>query len=386
MSDARSNAIDVPEVGAVGIRLEGLTVRDVEAAKQDFWSRLRDLELEKYVQTTDDHGADPPGVGFRLWADLAEDLAPAGDTTRLCEKLRLDTTADLRDLEQEILLALLRSPIPYVFPSYGELASAVRIRMNIVEATRKTGMTFGTGEAVRPTDYWRYDEDQGFLLVPGQSLVTALRVATQPGGSETTYTFSCRRAVEFIVLLAVAEELQTCNPDLYRKLTQQFQTRAIKGEEFETVFLRPIGSASKPFPLWFFVPGDWVWFKNPDPVSAEIPGFEGSHTIYLGGGLVPDFWSEGETSHLTMKYLRIFYWRQGVFKDAQGELQMDDVKAEDLAQQVLGDPTEVERILQEMVHLQGPRGEVGYGCIEPTRDFQRLVCPGTADLVLPEGA
>ncbi len=386
VSDARINAVDVPEPSAAGIRLEGLTVREVEAAKQDFWSRLRDLDLEQYVQTTDDHGAALPAVGFRLWADLAEDLAPAGDTTRLCEKLRLDTKADPRDLEREILLALLRSPIPYVFPSYGELESAVRIRMNIVEAARKTLAIFDTEQVDRPAEYWIYDEDRGFILVPGRSLIAALQTATQPGAAGKMYAFSCRRASESVVLLAVAQELQRCNPDLYAKLTKQFETRAIKGDEFETVFLRPIGSRREPLPVRFFVPGDWVWFKNPDEASAEVPGLEGSHTIYLGSGAFADFWKKEATETLTTKCLAIFYWRQSTYQDQQGLLQIDGPKVEDLVSQALGNSAEVERILQEMVRLQSPRGDFGGGGIEPTRDFQRLVRPGTADLVLPDVA
>ncbi len=373
-----------PAPSAGGIRLDGSTDAEVATAKQKFLGRLRELELEPYVTTADYPEAARPGVGFRLRADQAEVWAPAGDTTGLCEKLNLDTKVSPRDLEREILLALLVSPVTYQFPSYGELESAVRIRRNIVEAARKTFATFDTEQVDRPTEYWNYDEDRGFLLVPGQSLIAALQTATQPGESGKMYAFSCRRASESIVLLSVAQELQSCNPELYAKLTKQFETRAIKGDEFETVFLRPIGSRSEPLPVRFFVPGDWVWFKNPDAASAEVSGMEGSHTIYLGSGDFADFWKKDTIDTLTTKCLAIFYWRQSTYQDPQGVLQIDGPKVEDLVNQTLSNPAEVERILAEMVAIQSPRGESGGGGIEPTRDFQRLVCPGTADLVLPD--
>lgn len=382
MAEAGNQAVSRDEPSAGGIRLDGPTA--VAEARQAFLSRLRELALDQAVRITEAPDAVSPYVRFRLREDLAEEWAPAGDTTRLCEKLQLDTTANAADLEKEILLALLVSPVTYPFPSYGELESAVRIRQYIVTAARRTYAAFDTERIDRPTEYWRYDEACGFILVPGQSLIAALQAATQPGDSPKLYAFSCRRASESIVLLALAQELLHSNPDLYRKLTQQFETRTIKGEEFERVFLRPIGSRSEPFPVKFFVPGDWVWFKNPEAVSADVPGLEGSHTIYLGGGAFADFWKKGATDTLTTKCLAIFYWRQSLCRDPQGVLQVDGPKVETLVNQALGDPAEAERILRDMVQLQSPRGACGGGGIEPTRDFLRLVRPGTTDLVLPD--
>jgi hypothetical protein len=384
MSDAKANTFDVAGPRAGGIRLDGSTALEAAQAGDALLSRLRELQLDQSVRITESADPRAPYVRFRLRKELAEEWAPAGDTTQLCEKLQLDTKARADDLEKETLLAFLVSPVTYQFPSYGELESAVRIRRHIVEAARRTYAAFDTERIDRPTEYWRYDDDRGFILVPGQSLIAAIQAATQPGNSERLYAFSCRRASESIVLLALAQELLLWNPELYGKLTRQFETRTIKGGEFETVFLRPTGSCHEPFPVKFFVPGEWVWFKNPDEASADVPGLEGSHTIYLGAGAFADFWKKDATDTLTTKCLAIFYWRQCIYRDPQGVMQIDGPKVENLVNQALEAPTEVARILGEMLQLQSPRGECGGGSIEPTRDFLALVRPDTTNLVLPD--
>ena len=41
-----------------------------------------------------------------------------------------------------------------------------------------------------------------------------------------------------------------------------------------------------------FVPGDWAYFLNPDPVSSQKTGYEGSITIYLGRNLFVDYFND----------------------------------------------------------------------------------------------
>jgi len=128
--------------------------------------------------------------------------------TQLCQKLNLDTLRKTDDMEREILLSMLLSPVPFKFPSHAELASAVRIRKNVVLAARKTALDFHTTEAERPLEYWTYHTDTGFTLIPGKSLITALQKATQPDESAKLYSFSCYRATEYVILLGIAQELE----------------------------------------------------------------------------------------------------------------------------------------------------------------------------------
>ena len=70
-------------------------------------------------------------------------------------------------LRQEILWALLVSPIGFEFDSLEALASGLRVRENIALAARKTALAFNTGAAERPDHYWRYVEEAGFVLQSG---------------------------------------------------------------------------------------------------------------------------------------------------------------------------------------------------------------------------
>ena len=367
-----------------GIQIRGAAVGEFQAAKQNFSKYLKDLGISQYVKTIDERTTSPGFLGFQLRDVSSKKWAPVGDTAQLCEKLNLDTYSNSSDLEREIVLAMLLCPVPFQFPSFSELMSAVRIRKNIVEAARKTSLSFATGEAERPKEFWTYDEDRGFILLPGKSLISALQHATQPEESGKRYTFSCWRATEYVILLALANEARMSNSELYQNLHRQAETRAIKATEFERVFLRRIGSCSNPLPPKFFVPGDRTWFRNPDKISSEITGYEGSFTFYLGAGLFADFWRPDRIYNLTSKCVTIYHWRNSTYRDSDGDLQIDEDRVDRLVESTLADPVATEQVMQEMAQIQEPMDIFGGGCIEAHRDHTCQICCGTSDLVLPD--
>ncbi len=368
-----------------GIQVRVTTAAEVEETRRNFLNRLCELGIDQYVQTSGDTSAGSPVVEFRLREMSANELAPGGDTTQICRKLNLDTQGNSNDLEREILLAMLLCPIPFEFPSFDELTSAVRIRKYIVEAARKTALSFATANAERPDDYWGYSEDQGFVVLPGKSLIEALRKATQPDHSGYLYSFSCDRATEYVIALAVAQEAALCNPELLAKLQRQAETRAIKSGEFHRVFCREYGSRTDPLPLRYFVPGDRTWFRNPDSHSSDASGYEGSWVFYLGDCLFTNFWKRGKTFSLTTKCLEIFHWRNATFRDDHGDLRIDEAAVEAHVQATLKNPAEVSQILQRMERLYDPAGVYAEGgCIDISREYPRWVCPGTTDIVLPD--
>ena len=368
-----------------GIHIQAAAEREIASARQDFLARLSTLRLDQYVEVST--GTSDGGfiAGFRLLPDLAAEWAPDCDTTQLCRRLALHTQDNPDDLEREILLSMLLAPLALSFPSYAELASAVRIRKYIVEAARKTTLDFHTTEAERPEDYWRYVDGRGFTLLPGKSLIAALKKATQPDVSGTLYSFSCYRATEYVILLGIAQELADCNPALLEKLERLWQSRAIMSGEFHEVFLREYGSLEQPLPLKYFVPGDRTWFRNPDDHSSDVAGYEGSWVMYLGGGLFTNFWKRDKPYTLTAKCVEIFHWRNATWRDASGELQMDESVVERLVEESLNDAEQTSRILAEMLRLREPPGVyVDGGCIDASREFPLRVCPGTAELALPD--
>jgi hypothetical protein len=325
------------------------------------------------------------GLSLQLCADKANAWAPGLDTLKLATRLHLDTTGNAQDLVREIVVSMLMGPIVFQFPSVDELLSAVQIRVNIVQAARKTTLAFHTAEAERPPDFWIYDEDRGFIIGPRVSLIEALEMATQPEVSGNLYSFSCYRASEYVILLGIAQELERCNPPLYAQLQAMWGTHPIKSGKFHDVFLHEQGTMDTPLPPNYFVPGDRTWFRNPDEASADASGFEGSWVMYLGSGLFNNFWKKDCPYTLSDKCLEIYHWRHGLYKDAQGEDRIDEDKVAQLVSASMQDPDEVKRIVAVMSRYREARGvyTTAGGCIDTTREFARWVCPGTADLVLP---
>jgi hypothetical protein len=364
-----------------GIVFKGRGFAAAETDRKKLLGYLEELGIHRQARCI----VDPGGENVRLQLDeeSGRAWAPGCDTTHLCDTLRLDTTV-ARDLEREIFIAMLAGPIPFVFPSYDELMCAVHIRRNIVEAARRTALAFHTSEAERPADYWTYVEGLGFTLLPGRSLIDALRKATQPDASGRLYSFSCYRATEYVILLGMAEEIASCNPDLLERLQHHWESRAIMSGEFHDVFLREHGSMDAPLPLKYFVPGDRTWFRNPDDHSSDASGYEGSWVMYLGGGLFSNFWRRAEPYTLASKCLEIFHWRHATYRDSEGDLRINENIVEERVRASLVDPAESGRILAKMMRHREPSGVyVDGGCVDTTREYVRCVCPETTDLVLP---
>lgn len=367
-----------------GIRFTGTESYALQTTRRAFLAYVEELGLGQYVKAVDEPRMARNAVHFKLRHDYAREWSPACDTTQLCDQLGLDTQNNSADLEREIVLSMLLGPLPFHFPSCEEFLSAVRIRKNIVQAARKTALAFDTSEAERPAEYWTYVEGRGFTLLPGKSLIDALRKATQPEESGQLYSFSCYRATEYVILLAVAQELQACNPELLHKLQHHWQSRAIMSGEFHDVFLREHGSMDQPLPLKYFVPGDRTWFRNPDDHSSDVTGYEGSWVMYLGGGLFTNFWKRATPYTLTTKCIEIYHWRDATYRDAAGALQIDESRVDEHVRASLSNPAAIGRILATMMRHREPSGVYrDGGCIDTTREHVRWVCPATADLVIP---
>ena len=350
----------------------------------DLADRLTSLGLSAHIDTTSLPGG--RGTVFALNEAAAKELAPDADTLQLCAKLGFDPTGSADDLEREILLALMLSPIRFEYQNYAELASAVNVRKNIVAAARKTVLAFDTTWAAeRPEDCWTFSDGKGFTVLPGKPLIEALRKATQPEVSGKLYAFSCYRATEYVILLGLAEELERSNPHLLARLQRQWETRAIKSGAFHAMFLVEYGSLAAPLPLRHYVPGDRLWFRNPDNRSSDIDGYEGSWVFYLGNGLFSNFWKMGQAYTLSSKCLEIYHWRNGVHGAPDGSLRMDEALVDERVQASLKNPDEVQEILGQMMRWREPQGVyVAGGCIDTSREYPRSIHPGASEFPLPD--
>lgn len=346
--------------------------------------RLEALGLARHIERTVLPGK--RGSVFRVDARAAREWAPDFDAHSLSAELALDPASDADDLEREILLALMLSPVRFDYRNYAELACAVNVRRNIVRCGRKTVLAFDTTMAAeRPSDCWTFSDVKGFTLTPGKPLIEALRKATQPAISGRLYAFSCYRATEYLILLAIAEELERCNPALLGRLQRQWETRAIKSAAFHETFLVEYGSMEDPLPARHYVPGDRLWFRNPDDRSSDVDGFEGSWVFYLGKGEFTNFWKADQPYTLASKCLEIYHWRNGVRRNESGELWMDEAIVDEHVQASLRDPDAVQAILAQMMRLRDPKGVyLTGGCIDTSREYPRSICPGGSELQLPD--
>ncbi|MGB7399873.1 hypothetical protein [Castellaniella sp.] len=303
------------------------------------------------------------------------------DTTALAQTLGLSPDTSDADLDTEILAAMLLSPLGFEFPSLAEWQSAVRLRRFIVQAGRRTVLAFDTEEAERP-DCWRWAEATGFVLLPGHELIPALQEALWPDVSGRLYSFSCYRATEHVVLLGLAQELQISNPAALAALQAQWQRKAIQSEAFQDAFLYEYGSLQTPLPSHYYVPGDRLWFRNPDAVSAGIEGYEGSWVFYLGQGRFTNFWKPNQAYTLVSKCVELYHWRHGVRTDGpSGQPWMDESIIEARVAETLADGQATQAVLQRMMRLRDPAGVYAEGgCIDASREAVRCVHPQTFGL------
>ena len=300
-----------------------------------------------------------------------------------CDTLLLHEHAD--SLQQEILWSMLVSPHLFEFDHLEALRSAVRVRENIVLDARKTALAFKTDAAERPSEFWRYEEDAGFILQAGTGLIKALISATQPEATGKLYDFSCYRATEYVILLGLAQEAALHNTALLAQLQALNEHYAIRSGQFHEVFLHEYGSLEEPLPARFYVPGDRVWFRNPDANSSDVTGYEGSWVIYVGSGLFSNFWKRDQPFSLQSKCIEIYHWRDGLQTNAAGDLWMDEAKVEACVHDTMQEPRKVQHILQQMMRIRDPKGVYAEGgCLDATREYPKQIYPSACELSLPK--
>lgn len=363
-----------------GLLLDSLRPDHDEAALRSW---LADIGLREGVVTHQIQGASGKGILCQLDPCYRIQYLPLHDTLDLQHRWARHCGLP-PSLQQEILLALLAAPKLLPFGDLAALQSQVRVREHIVQAARRTALAFKTQAAERPEGFWRYDEDHGFLLLGGCDLIEAIVAATQPEATGRLYDFSCYRASEYVILLGIALELREHHPELYAELQQSCQVHAIRSGQFHDVFLIEYGSLQAPLPAHYYVPGDRLWFRNPDARSSDIEGYEGSWVIYMGQGLFSNFWQRERPFTLESKCLEIFHWRDGACTDCSGQLVMDEARVAQAVEVTRQDAVSMQTVLDGMMRLRDPQGVYAEGgCIDATREFPRSVSRHGCELVLP---
>jgi hypothetical protein len=310
-------------------------------------------------------------IHTRLRRSAFANLCEGFDTLALYRRLsRLPCACGADELTREVWAALLGAPRRIDFDDLAALQTHLRIRWNIARAAQKTALAFKTNAAERPEAFWREEEDVGFLLRPDACLIDALVAATQPERTGRLYDFSCYRATEYVILLGIAQEARESDPLLYRRLEDTARRDCIKSGRFHDVFLQEYGSVDSPIPPRYYVPGDRVWFRNPDEHSSNASGYEGSWVIYLGRGLFSNFWKRDAPYTLEAKALEVYHWRHGAFEDHDAEIRMDESRVEALVARTRTRPPHRRAVLSRMARYRDPGGVYnGGGCIDASREF-----------------
>ncbi|WP_090043907.1 hypothetical protein [Limnohabitans sp. 2KL-27] len=370
-----------------GFQLTTLQAADADRLASELTTLLDAWALASAVQTlTLPLPSGQIALVCTLRPDFRAQCMPGHDTLALHETLgHTPQTDEVWAVEREIWVALLGSPHRFQFASLNSLTSHIRVRRNMALDARKTALAFKTEAAERPQAFWRDGgEEPGFILQPGRCLVDALTAATQPDATGKLYDFSCYRATEYVILLGIAQELQTENPELLAQLQSLNEIHAVRSGQFHEVYLIEYGSMESPLPARFYVPGDRLWFRNPDERSSDVTGYEGSWVLYMGGGLFSNFWKRDTPFTLESKAIEIFHWKDGAYTDAQGVLQMDESVVEARVAQTEADPSARARVLERMLRMRDPKGVYAEGgCIDTTREYPKSVSREHCELVLP---
>jgi hypothetical protein len=308
---------------------------------------------------------------------------PGGDTLDLRQRLDWTDPSD-HALELEIVVSMLAAPIVYEFADVASLASHIRVRRHIAQAAAESALSFKTATAERPTAWWTEDPEHGFVLRAGRDLVDALEAATQPEITGQAYGFSCYRATEYVILLGIARELRDHHPVMYEQLRRRCEQQVIRSGRFHDVFLVEHGSLADPLPMRYYVPGDRVWFRNPDAASSDASGYEGSWTIYLGGGHFANFWELAKPYTLEGKCLEVYFWRDAVYLDAEGDARIDEERVMRMCADAHEHPDREATIIASMMRLRDPQGVYAEGgCIDATREVPRGVSLQHCELLIP---
>lgn len=352
-----------------------------ELEKLSEWSRSLGISAHLSIQARDAGGL--PFIHVHASPEISKQL-PEHDTLSIADLLGLDSMTRDDHLMAEIVLALAMSPIVFPFPDLDEFQASVTVRARVARAANQAELSFDTEGLERPPQYWQYHESTGFVLLPGQNLVEALIHTTQPEVSGKQYSFSCYRASEYAILLGLCQTISEVNRPLLKDIEDRWHRQAIMSGEFHDVFLREYGSMEKPMPAKFYVPGDRLWFRNPDSRSSDVEGFEGSWVFYLGGGYFNNFWKHRQPFTFVSKCIEIYHWRHGAFVDESGVLRMNEDIVEAKVSETLADPQEKARILSRMMRMRDPQGVYAEGgCIDSTRESVKWICQGTADITIP---
>ena len=246
---------------------------------------------------------------------------------------------------KEIVLALLQHGRLTEFSGENctleALKDLVGLRQNIVAWSEDLNWLWPDGEsAAWNAKYWR----EGTPL-PNVSLRAAFNDAF---ASQGKYSIGCYTATKLVFIQGTLDYYHRVRKDPSR--LKWIEARLAADQEplldvepgsmwsFEKGFdpaelIRPgkVLQIQRGIAARNFVPGDWIYLLNTDPVSAQKTGYEGSNAIYLGRNKFDDYYNDNSHSYTYAQKLdEVHQWRNGVFNRIRDAAKIRILSAEDL--------------------------------------------------------
>lgn len=273
-----------------------------------------------------------------LWAGTFA----GGDTLDLIDRTDLGLTDELVQLpaargakktvltvsKKEIVLAMLQPGRTSLFTGQAcdvqALKDHVGVRQNIVAWAESLAWKWPDGGPARwNTKYWKRGSQ-----VKGYPLHEAVNDAFI---NQKRYAIGCYTATKLVMIQGVL--------DYYRRIRNDpgtlalIEARLLQGGEplshIEPGVMWSFEADSTPedrarpgkllgiqhgVPARNFIPGDWAYFLNTDPVTYEKTGYEGSNAVYLGRGKFDDYYDDHHHYYTYKEKMdEVYQWRNKVF-------------------------------------------------------------------------
>ncbi|WP_035861261.1 hypothetical protein, partial [Cupriavidus sp. SK-3] len=230
--------------------------------------------------------------------------------------------------KKEILLALMQHGRLTEFRGSAcdikALHDHIGARQNIVAWAEHLGWVWPNGDSARwNRRFWNEGTPK-----PGTALTAALMDAFL---TQRQYAIGCFTATKLVIAHGITDYYGRVKPDT--ALARLVQDRLLADGDalvrveparmwsFEADFDR--ADAATPGKLLLltegvapknFVPGDWAYLLNTDPVSYRKMGYEGSNAIYLGHNRFDDYYNDNHHAYTYEQKLdEVYQWRHGVF-------------------------------------------------------------------------
>lgn len=229
--------------------------------------------------------------------------------------------------QKEIVLALLHPGRQTLAPcDASEFREHVGIRQNIVAWAERLSWGWPDGGPAKWNNrLWRAG-------TPKKDTAKAIHDAFV---QQDSYAIGCYTATKMVVAQGVLDYYKRVNPNpaKFTKVLARLESDKDPLVDIEPPVMWVFeddfepAKANKPGKLLQlahdvqpgnFVPGDWSYMLNTDPVTYQKTGYEGSNAIYLGRGKFDDYYNDHAHAYTYREKLNeVYQWRHGVFNSSR---------------------------------------------------------------------